>query len=260
MLLRCEAQYRYRYVLHLKTPPSASLIRGGAVDEALNLNFTEKLRTGTDEPEPRLVEKYVAEFAGRQGEVDWAQEEERPSVVRDAGINPLKLYRRQQCPTLTPAAVQPDLGMVSQRLGIRVVQYGDLVTADGLVIDYKTSKKSPPTDAKGQPRPSSFDDEFQVISQRLGYEATYRRRPRAIRLDYFVMTKEPKIVPVAVAVGSEQVALYETMVDRLERRLQWLDATAWAGALPNRSHFLCTRRFCGYWQRCQGDYGGVVKE
>ena len=262
MLLRCEAQYQYRYVQGIKSPPSGSLIRGSAMDDAFDLNFTEKLRTGRDEPEPRLVEAYAAGFASRRGEVDWKQEEEQAPVVRDAGIAPLKIYRKDHCPSLTPApgGVQPDLGMVSERLGIRIVQYGDLVTADGLVIDRKTSKKSPPTDAKGTLRPSSFDHEMQVVSQRLGYEAVYHKRPKAVRLDYLVMTKDPKVVPVTVRVGSEQVALWETMADRLERRLQWLNATSWAGAVPNRAHNLCSKRWCGYWTQCEKDYGGKVRE
>ena len=30
--------------------------------------------------------------------------------------------------------------------------------------------------------------------------------------------------------------------------------------IPNRAGFLCSRRYCGYWRRCEREFGGAVKE
>jgi hypothetical protein len=30
--------------------------------------------------------------------------------------------------------------------------------------------------------------------------------------------------------------------------------------IPNRVGFLCSRRYCGYWRRCEREFGGAVKE
>ncbi len=29
---------------------------------------------------------------------------------------------------------------------------------------------------------------------------------------------------------------------------------------PNRSSFLCSRRHCGFWSRCEAEFGGEVSE
>lgn len=259
-LAACEVKYYYSKVLRLPQPLSAPLLLGRATDEAVMLNFDGKKQTGRDEPVKRVKEKYVAEFDGGRKDVDWSREDERPLDLRDSGMKPLEKYHTEYCPSIVPVEVQPDLGMENTALGIRIVQFGDVLTKDGKLIDVKTSKSSPPSVPSGGFRPKSEDHEFQVICYDLGHRAKYGKPPTQSRLDYLIHTKEPKVVSVPVIVGPAQVKYFGTVADRMERRLQWLNATAWAGALPNRRHFLCSKKYCPYAAQCEKDHGGRVRD
>ncbi len=237
--------------------PSGALFLGSATDESLMHTFGRKIETGKDEPTGRVVDKYVAEFDGRKDAVDWGQEEVKSSALRDEGIGPLKKYHAETCPSLAPVAVQPDLGMRSEALGITVVQFGDVEDAAG-IIDIKTSKKSP-NSINGSYVPSDSHLN-QMTWYGIGYKAKHGRPPRKTELHYLVHTQVPKVVPVAVTIDAGQVAYVEGLAARLETRLGWLNGTGWKGMVPNRKSFLCSRRYCNFWRECQQEFGGKVKE
>lgn len=259
-LAACEAKYWYRYIRRLKKPLSSALLLGRATDEAFQLNFQTKMSAGRDEKLAVVQEKYVAEFESGVDAVDWRADEERPVDLRDSGMKPLAKYHREVCPGIRPVEVQPDFGMECKALGIHVVQFGDVLTVDHIIIDQKTSRSSPPNGANGLPRAKSEDHEFQGISYAIGHKARLGIPPAKMRIDYLVRTKEPKIVHATVATGPTQVAYFEAVTDRMERRLQWLNSVEWKTALPNRRHLLCSRKWCEYWRECEKDFGGAVKE
>lgn len=253
MYLRCEAQYYFRYKEGLKLPPGSALTIGASVDESLAFNFRSKITTGEDEKAGRVLDYYVAEFDKRKDGTLWFPDE-KPEELRDQAGGALTLYHKEDCPAIIPAEVQPDLSVELSTFRADLKQYGDLITTDQTIIDFKTASKSPPAG-----RPASFDDELQVTSYHLGYEAKKGKPPKGTELHYLVKTKTPKVVKVPVYVDAESTRYYENFVSRVEEALQRQEREGW-NPIPNRSSFLCSRRFCGYADICIKNFGGHVKD
>src|SRR3990167_9429642 len=171
MYLRCEAQYYFRYAEGLKMPPGSALTLGISTDEALAYNFTEKKQTGSDEPASQVLDYYVAEFEKRRDQTVWFSDE-KPTELRDEAGKALSQYHKDECPNLQPAEVHPDLSVTLETFSADLKQYGDLITTDQRVIDFKTASKSPP-----RGRAASFDDELQMVSYHLGYAARRKQPP-----------------------------------------------------------------------------------
>lgn len=253
MYLRCEAQYYFRYKEWRKLPPGSALTIGASVDAGLEYNFQEKLTTGTDEPTQRVVDYYASEFDRQKDNTLWFPDE-KPIEMRDQAGKALGKYHQDICPSLLPAEVQPDLSVTLETFSADLKQYGDLITTDQRVIDFKTASKSPPAG-----RPGSFDDEMQVTSYYLGYHARKGHAPAGVELHYMVKTKEPKVAVVPVVVDDEMMRYYENFVSRVEEAIQRHEREGW-NPIPNRGGFLCSKRWCGFWEMCEKTFGGHVKD
>lgn len=252
MYLRCEAQYYFRYKEGLKMPPGSALTIGSSVDESLAFNFRHKLQSGEDEKTSHVLDYYVAEFDKRKENTLWFSDEQ-PEILRDQAGGALKIYHTEDCPAIIPSEVQPDLSVELATFSADLKQYGDLITTDHIVIDFKTASKSPPAG-----RPASFDDELQVTSYHVGYEAKKGIRPAGVELHYLVKTKMPKVVKVSVQIDAESMRYYENFISRVEEALQRQEKEGW-NPIPNRSGNLCSRRWCGFADACEKTFGGHVK-
>jgi hypothetical protein len=112
---------------------------------------------------------------------------------------------------------------------------------DGRVIDLKSAKASP-----SQIRP---DYRFQI--------ATYAKiTPGAsgqARLDTVVKLKrQVRLVSQSFEVTGADLQHVEQMYPLVQ------EAMRGGIYVPNRNHYLCSRKYCPYWQRCEEEYGGVV--
>jgi len=72
-----------------------------------------------------------------------------------------------------------------------------------------------------------------------------------------VRTKYPKkqIIEVPVQTGDTSLFSRIAIADR-----QMEAAVASGDFYPNRSNNLCTKRWCGWHERCQREHGGVIPE
>ncbi len=141
---------------------------------------------------------------------------------------------------IQPAAIE--LEVAGEIAGVKVSGRIDVVDTTGRIIDVKTAAR----------RPTAVppDYAFQL--------ATYRRLfPRAsgeARLDTLVKTKAVQLVSLDYTVGSQDLCateqLYPLVQDGIRSGLYF----------PNRQSLLCSRRHCPFWQRCEQDFGGTVKD
>jgi hypothetical protein len=113
MILRCGAQYRFRYVLGLKERPKVSLSIGKGGHAALEWNTKTKIRTGEDEPEEAVVQKasdmmdfYLREVPLSESEVDTA-----PGATKDKFLAATRVYRRRDAPGITPVGAEVEFNL-----------------------------------------------------------------------------------------------------------------------------------------------------
>jgi hypothetical protein len=118
----------------------------------------------------------------------------------------------------------------------------DLLDSEGRIIDLKTAAK--------KPTGISHDYAFQLTS----YTMITPGATGECRLDTITKTKTIQIVQEPWRIGVDDRRYAETMYPMIQ------DGMRTGLYIPNRAGFLCSRRYCGYWRRCEREYGGAVKE
>ena len=235
----CGARWYYRSLLFLPDPPNSNLALGTATHEALAENFRQKIDTHQDLPTEGVVALFRDSWQ-RELKQACLREEEDPGEIGKTGEGLVRQFMEETAPTIQPAAVeQPLHGVIA---GVRVNARLDLRDIAGAVVEIKTGAKTP----------TSIDPmhRFQI--------ATYRRLdPKAsgaAKIFTLVKNKKPVIEPQSFDVGSADIAATDTLYPLVQAAIR-------SGYyVPNRCSMMCSRRNCGFWRRCEADYGGVVEE
>jgi hypothetical protein len=151
----------------------------------------------------------------------------------------IQLYQRDIAPRVQPLVVEGEY--FTEIGGVKVTGIVDLIDAEGRVIDTKTAAKSP---SGIQP-----DHRLQLIS----YDLLAPESRGLVRIDTLVKSKTVKIVSQSGEIGPGDVLYAERMYSMAQ------DAIRDGIFYPRRASNLCSRKYCAYWRRCEGEFGGEVK-
>lgn len=245
MYLRCSAQYYFRYIEGLKLPPKSAMTFGSSVDAGLNHNFSQKIGSKKDLKVNELLDAFSTAFEIGKQTTEW-EKDENPAEIKDGGVILLKKYHKEIAPKIQPIAVQEQLKIEFNDFDYDFLGYADLIDESGVIIDNKTSGKSPAKEGEGfRVAP---DHDVQLSAYALGYRLKFHKPEAGLRVDYLIRTKEPKFI---------QVPLLKTNadVDYLLRLIGYVvDAIQKEVFIPNRGNMLCSPRWCGYYDACKKEF------
>lgn len=155
MFLRCTEQYRQRYILGSKKPPSLAMLTGRADHQAIEHSMRQKIETWTDLPVGEVVDRYVHVVETEVEEAGGINElEDRPDVTtwdmaRTRGVDGVTKYHRTISPQVQPVEVEEEFSIEVPGLPVPVIGYVDLVAVASdlsgggeTIIDRKTSGRS----------------------------------------------------------------------------------------------------------------------
>jgi len=240
--MKCSAQYFYKRTIGPK-PPTISLLYGSSVDDAINLDMEQKIESHEDLKPNDVMDAFVSSWDKRKEETKFFPSD-KPKDLRETGIRSVENWLQDVAPTIQPSAVQEELSFEAD--DSKIVQYADLITEDGTIIDNKTAGRSPGEHI-------SHDHKLQLTLYGMGYESKNVFAPRELGLDYMIKTKTPKVQRVRWTPNDSDIMLANSMVGFVKKGIE-------KGVfIPNRGSFLCSKRFCGYWKECQSEFGGTVK-
>lgn len=237
-ILTCEAKFAFGYVHEIKVPPSGALTFGSSYDKALNTNYEQKIESKQDLKVSDVQDVFSSEFDKLAPDTDWKDEDK--GEVKDSGIKVLEATMGEITPLVQPVKVQ---GEYLQDIdGVMVLGYTDVET-ETTVIDNKTTSRTP----------SAVSNDYLIQG------TTYAiMTGKPVELHYGIRTKKPATKILQVEVTEDDVNyvknLYKTGMERRE-----LIMNDQIRIIPNRSHNLCSRKWCGYWQMCELKYGGKVR-
>jgi hypothetical protein len=191
---------------------------------------------------------YAEAWGGLVKETEFRDDEE-PGTLKAEGEALTIKYLDELAPEVQPAAVElPVGGMIA---GVRVRGIIDLLDASGRIIDVKTAARKPSRvrTPQGEQYEVAPDYRFQV--------ATYRQlEPRAsgvARVDTLIKTKVPALVEPEITIDVADLAATEKLYPLVQRGIR-------GGFFqPNRSHFMCSKRYCAFWRACEREFGGRVE-
>lgn len=240
--LRCPAQYDYRYRRGMIIPPTAAMAFGIAFDNAISYGYAEKHLLGREPNASMLVDYFVAEYETLSQDAVYV--DENPAEEKDRGVHLVREYHAEIMRRVCPEAVQPHFRM--ELAGVELLGIADLIAVPGIIVDLKTSNRRAADISPGH--------RFQL--------SAYTWLRHGMRVP---SSPQPAHIHLAVKSAGTVVVL-ETEID--DRDIRWVDGVAKQVIRgiqaeifpPNRDHPMCSRRWCGYWQICEQEHGGRVKD
>lgn len=245
---RCLAQFCFRYVERIRERWRSSLSFGRAVDDCGTSTYTRKIQNGTT-PVAREVQELFAQAWEWESEAvdDWEDGDSKGALL-DTGVRAVARWRDAVAQYLDPLAVQNRLQMGVQdsqgdAFGVQgILDVRGTVRGVPVVADLKTAGKTY--------RPDAFARRMQP--------AAYTLLTGVSRFEFHVLTKakEPQVQVLRWLVPDTERTSFVRRAGMIRRMIG--HAFRSGDWLPNRSHYLCTRRHCEFWATCERRYGGRV--
>jgi hypothetical protein len=245
--LRCGEQFRRRYMLGEIIPPGVAAGRGRGVHEASRSNLAQKIITGRDMPVSDMKDAardgFIESF--RRGVFLSRDEEAGKAELLNRALNDCinltGLYAAEVAPRIQPRSTEQritaDIGRDMPLVG--VIDYDGNVGDGPLVIgDLKTSGRAWPEDRAEQ--------ELQPVVYAHLYEQTKGVRPGFL---YHVLVgahRGERAQEFSVEVTDTAIGALMAILDQALLMIR-------TGAfMPcDRSNFLCSERWCGYYLTCR---------
>jgi hypothetical protein len=253
---RCQAVWYFRYIKGIKTPPSAAMMLGSCFDDAVSTNYDQKIQTKEDMKTDDVIDAFNKSFGIRKDETDFTLDSKEDT--RNDGQRLIKEYQREVAPSIQPTAVQRRYDLKFEGVDWKLVAISDVETED-LIIDNKTSARSPAEDKKNGGYTLSPDHLFQIYTYGIARMKIDRVVPK-LRIDYSIRTKVAKIIQAIVKDITQPDIDYFNKITGITYRQMELLRQDIMPPLPDRGNMLCSKRHCGYWQECQKLFGGNIKD
>ncbi len=256
MFRKCAAQYYFRYVEGIKSPPTAALTLGGAVDTAITGtnpdkdklaivgDLSNKMAEGELCSEKDVDDLYLTAFDGRAEETAWWTKTERPET-REQGRGLVRVAHKELCPNINPVAVQKSIEIAFENTDytyLGYIDYLDNINGKVIPVDLKTSKARFSQD--------ETDGDAQLTSYSLGLHDPKNNPYPSVRFDQLIKNKTPAIHQVC---SERTQADYDLLLMSLSRMDYVIEHDLLQQVFqPPKRPFPCSPRWCGYWGICEG--------
>lgn len=245
MFLRCGEQFRRRDILKESIPPGIAMLKGRAVHKAAEVNNRQKIESGVDLPESDLVDAATTEFdtAIKADGLGLSVEENAIGATKvvgqakDASVSLTRVYRRLVAPAISPVLVEEFVRVELATASHDLLGKLDVVDAQGRVRDLKTSGRK-----KSQ---ADVDESDQLTYYDMAVEKLTGKPSAGVVMDVLVETKVPD---VQMLTSFRTARDREVYLSKLNAVLGGIKAGIFLPATPG--HWVCTQKFCGYWNTC----------
>lgn len=238
----CGRKFLYQYGFKLPYLPNFKMACGSAIHLAAKENYFQKISTGKDLHVGLLTDLFAEDLEYR--DVDWS--EQSLDKTKDEGVKTLRAYMQKIAPNVRPAHVEHAWTMKIKGRDWVISGMTDLITDKDMVIELKTTGRKV---SKSKP-----DHRFQAGT----YVAAWRQQTGLeivqARIDYAIRGREDMLSFPAVF-GDSNTKHILTTFDQVAKGIQ---ADVW---IPNRTgSYLCSRKYCSFWNECEKDCGGRVRD
>ena len=256
MFMRCPAQWMFRYIEKRKQPPSGPLAFGITFDDAMNVNYEQKIKTDEDLSVDDVKDVFVTEFDGKKEQVTW-NPKENPEDFRAQGVDLVEQHMKNYAPDIHPTEVQPRIELQGKDQKYTIVTVPDIITRDKEIIDVKTTGKRPGNLETDKTKPPRFKIThghlLQASIYAVSFLAKFGMEVTATHLLYHIRKKASEILDLSFTPTVAEQAFAMGQIDRVSRQIEF--AKAENLFIPNRGHMMCSKKQCGYWDVCHERFG-----
>lgn len=272
---KCEQQWAFIYVEGMRRKPNGALKFGGAWDrfasDPVKGYWFEKKRDGKDLKPAQAVELFDSMWKEEATEVEEWKEGESLDDLGNLGRLAVPKWQAKVGEIHWPDKLQQkfQFSMDSGEWSIRGILDTTLFHRDddtvSVIHDDKTSastwmNKSGPNEGKptrkatASMQPAAYTLAAKVDPDSIGPKADLDR----FVFDVMVKTKATAIESIEVPVTDDDRMEFTRMA--ASSRVAQQQAVDRGYFHPNRDSFLCSKRWCGFWQSCIEQHGGEVPE
>jgi len=287
---KCGMSWFYNYVHPRRWPwRSAVIALGSAIDEAIQLHLLTKLLSlrgqYSDDIEESTVEELCEKFRDEwhhqisdEQSVDSKgnlkvpvrfREDEDPGRLLDVGVDCIRVWHEYLAPEIEPFEVQPELtspiviprngngrGRLEGEVLCGFLGKPDVIETSGAITDVKTwGQNKCPVNKKTNVRNLRWlRESLQMAGYTYGYLQKYGELPSAIRYAAMIKAKGG-VVPDMPSMVPEMWQAH-WFIDRVVNMLETVRAGRFNPA--ESGHWLCTEKFCQWWEICDHRAGRTV--
>ena len=237
---QCPEAYRRRYIEGEKSKPNLNMTKGKAFHKAVELNMTEKIKTGKELPLVDMADACRDEMSDGLNDSD--DNDDAGYEATDVILN-VEQHLKTQSPDYQPTAVEIPFRIELDSCGHDYVGFIDMVgtlveSGDPVIVDWKTSKKKPIKNAQ--------HDSVQLT----GYYASQAAELGTnieVRLDYITSNKKGRLRHVqSTRRDADDVAALAQRIDIASKTIE-------AGLFPpaSASGWWCGASWCQYHSTCK---------
>lgn len=243
--LDCGAKFYFDQIEKVKVPNKWHLAFGSSIHHALYVNMKQKIDTKIDLPtdavQTAFAEKLEEEFYEVEKK-DFEAMEEKPGQIKDDGVKLLEIYQNNVAPSLVPLLAEKTI-----KVNFKGQKYGLISTIDqydvyNVLTDYKTTSRG--IKENHQPYIRQVGGFYPLL-----LEASGRKVDQA-HIHWLVRGKELEVKVRKIEMDKQYA------INTFKNVAKAVDAGVF---MPNRDSFLCTKRFCKFWDSCEKKFGGSVK-
>jgi len=242
--LDCSAKFDFQYIQRIQTPGRISLALGTSIHAALKKNYAEKIFSKKDLTPDEVISEFSDNYDSETSNVELFEDDEPLHFVKDAGVELLTKYQNNIAPRIQPKIVEQKISINFDNIPFSLSGTLDLIDEDDVLIDHKTSRKK-----------------FKMISDSHKRQLSgYKFLANAIQLT--VNSARIDLLTAKSAVSNTDIRHLpvETNTDDFLRSFLTVTNGIKKGVFyPQRSSFLCARKYCPFWNECEKKYGGTVK-
>jgi hypothetical protein len=245
-LARCGIAYERRYINGERTPPSARMLIGTAVDRSVRANLQRKIDDGTllpvDEVRDAARDALVEEWAGgvRLSEEDGEDGIASRDRALDMSVGLAGFHHTAVAPALRPTHVARKWVLDIDGLDIQLAGEID-IQEPGCIRDTKTSGKSPTK--------TLADESLQLSTYALAVRQIDGALPGKVVLDYLVQTPKRAEQKLVQLESTRTDASLRPVLARLEQMSRILESGMFTPAAIGS--WWCSRKFCSYHETCK---------
>lgn len=248
LLSKCGIAFEKRYLLGQRTPTSVSAAVGLAVDRSVTKDLRSKIDTATLLPESEvkdiardaLVEEWQKGVESTSEDADEGIEFSRDRAI-DRSVTLAGFHHSALAPTLNPTHVQREWTLDIDGLPLQLAGTIDIQQGLDSIDDTKTSAKSPSK--------TLADTSLQLTTYALAVKAHDGEIPKAVRLNYLVMTPKRGDTKLVQLESKRTAGDFGPLLERVYQAHRQIESGIFTPAPPDS--WVCSAKFCPFWGECK---------
>lgn len=240
----CGAKFMFQEVHKIEVPNKIPLAFGSATHSTLMRNYTQKIESRSDLDVETVKEIFSDEFEKEFNYVDPNDIKVASKNIKDVGIQLVEKYQREVAPRIYPVNVEMRLRMRFKDYPFGLTGQIDVFDIYNTLVDHKTTGKKI-KDVNPENYERQVGGFYVLLLRGAGKEV------KRARIDYLGYSDE------AIDIRHREVNIDTNHAIKMFKTAA--DSIKAGNFIPNRNSFLCTKRFCKFWNECEKTFGGSVK-